>query len=157
MVKPQTISMRQVTPEDEAFLLELYASTRADVQAWECSNEEKDAFLEMQYRIQEQFFQSQYPNADQSVIQNGEKRMGRLYTAEDGKEIRILDITLLQEYRCSGIGSSVIGRVLEKAKKVRLPVRLMVERFNRARSLYERLGFQIIEDAGTHYLIEWTP
>jgi ribosomal protein S18 acetylase RimI-like enzyme len=155
MVKPEALSLRPITPDDEAFLMELYASARTDVQAWISGDKEKAVFLEMQYRVQDQYFRSQHPGADYSLIQSGKRNIGRLYTAKTDREIRVLDITLLPEYRNRGIGGSVISGTLEEAKNAHLPVRLMVERFNQARTLYERMGFQIIEDAGTHYHMEW--
>lgn len=151
------LSLRPVTPEDEAFLQVLYASAREDVQAWTCGEEEAGAFLMMQYRMQDHFFRAHYPEADYAVVHDGGKDVGRIYVARTAEEIRILDITLLSEQRNRGIGSTIIREILREAECARIPVRLMVERFNRARTLYERLGFRVREDVGTHFVMEWNP
>ena len=150
----QVLSLRPVTPEDEAFLHSLYGSVREDVQAWTCGEEESQAFLLMQYSMQDRFFRTNYPNADFTMIHDGGKCLGRIYVDRTPKEIRILDITLLPEYRGRGIGSMLLGWIIREAENARVPVRLMVERFSRARALYERLGFSIIEDTGTHFHME---
>jgi hypothetical protein len=36
-------------------------------------------------------------------------------------------------------------------------VRTHVEKVNRARRLYERLGFSIVGDEGVYWALEWTP
>jgi len=142
---------------DEEFLLRLYASTREDVLAWKCSEEERDSFFSMQHRMQEHYLRTSYPEAVCSVIQVEGKDAGRICVSHTAHEILILDIALLPEYRRRGIGSAVIADILEKAGEKRVPVMLMVDRFNRARSLYERMGFRILEDTGTHFVMGWTP
>lgn len=152
-----TPSLRPAAPDDEGFLIALFASTRPDVGAWACGEEEKAGFLLAQYRMREHSFQTRYPGAVSSVIRAAGKDAGRICVAGTPREIRILDIALLPEWRNRGIGSAVIGGILEEARGGRLPVRLMVERFSRARPLYERMGFHIVDESGTHYLMERTP
>ncbi len=48
-------------------------------------------------------------------------------------------------------------RILGEAALIGKPVRIHVERNNPAMRLYERLGFQKVEDQGVYWLMEWLP
>lgn len=150
--------LRPTTPSDEEFLLNVYASTRADEMArvdWD--DAQKDAFLRMQFNAQHQYYVENYIGAEFSVILQNDQPVGRLYIHRRKNEIRIMDIALLPEYRKQGIGSSLIQEILQQGKDSQLPVTIHVERFNPALHLYERLGFRQKEDKGVYWLMEWTP
>lgn len=69
-------------PEDEAFLVEVYAGTRAEeMRNWGWSTQEKEEFLSMQYRFQAQAYRMKYPGADCFVILMNKQRTGRLIVA----------------------------------------------------------------------------
>lgn len=148
------LSLRPATPEDEVFLHGLYASTREDVRSWNSGEEDVKEFLLMQYSMQDLYFRAHYPEAALSIVQNGGEDTGRIYVDRSAKEIRLLDITLFPRYRNRGIGSMLLGEIIRESEDKRIPARLMVERFSRARTLYERMGFSIIEDTGTHFQME---
>lgn len=150
--------LRPTTPSDEEFLLNVYASTRADEMArvdWD--DAQKDAFLRMQFNAQHQYYVENYVGAEFSVILQNDQPVGRLYIHRRTNEIRIMDIALLPEYRKQGIGSSLIQEILQQGTDSQLPVTIHVERFNPALHLYERLGFRQKEDKGVYWLMEWTP
>lgn len=65
--------------------------------------------------------------------------------------IFISEIQILPEYQSRGIGTFVIAEELEKADSMRIPVRLQVAKMNRARNLYERLGFLLCGETETHF------
>jgi ribosomal protein S18 acetylase RimI-like enzyme len=152
------ITLKNIQPADEEFLFAVYASTRVDEMAlvnW--SQEEKDTFLWMQFKTQGQYYKEIYPDAQYQMIQLENKPVGRLYVQRRKNEIRIIDIALLPEFRKRGIGSTLLGGILEEGKNQNLPVTIHVERFNPALHLYERLGFRQMEDKGVYYLMECTP
>ena len=150
--------LRTVTVDDADFLYSVYASTRADEMArvdW--TMEQKDAFLRMQFNAQSQFYTENYPGAEFQVITLNDQAIGRLYIHRREKEIRIMDIALLPEYRNSGIGSALLRDILEQGKNLNLPVTIHVEQFNPAMRLYKRMGFHPKEDKGVYLLMEWSP
>ena len=51
-----------------------------------------------------------------------------------------IDITLLPEYRQSGIGTAILRGLLAEATRDEKPFRIHVEKFNRAQRLYKRLA-----------------
>ena len=96
-----------------------------------------------------------YPNIEHSIILDGVRPIGRLMISRMEDEIRLVDIALLSEVRGNGIGAKLIADLLVIAQRENKPLRLHVEKFNRALQLYQRLGFRIIEDTGTQYFMEW--
>ena len=70
-------------------------------------------------------------------------------------EIRVMDITLLPEYRDRGIGRALMKDVLRKAARVRKFVSLHVEDSNPAKRLYERMGFVEVGEVSFHKLLHW--
>lgn len=149
-----SITLRPAGPDDEAFLYELYASTRAaELAAYGWDAAQQTAFLSLQFRAQQAHY-AEYPNADDRIILNDAQPIGRLLVSQLEKEVRLVDIALLPPWRGQGIGARVIDDLLLGAARAGLPVRLHVEKFNPARRLYERLRFVVVGDAGAHYLME---
>ncbi|MFY9607462.1 MAG: GNAT family N-acetyltransferase [Blastocatellia bacterium] len=153
---PKLVTFRPVGPDDEAFLLEVYAGTRLDelaVTPWDES--QREAFLRLQFAAQQQHYQNHFPEADHQLIMVDERPVGRIYVAKRSDEVRILDIALLPEERNRGIGSFLIKEVMAEASKAGKPVRIYVESLNPSLKLFERLGFSGVQDIGTHFLLEW--
>lgn len=146
------ISLRPVVPDDLAFLKSVYASTREEelaVVPW--SAEQKDAFIEMQFRAQDTDYRRNYPDARFDVILREGTPAGRLYVHRRETEISILDITLLPEYRGAGIGGGLLGALIAEADGAGKPLEIYVEKFNRAQTLYRRLGFVETDDTSVYW------
>ena len=149
------IRFRPITLGDEPFLSQVYASTRLDelaVTDW--TDEQKVAFLQMQFVAQHKFYQENYTDTDFLVILQDDTLIGRLYVARWKEEIRIVDIAILPAYRRSGIGTTILRDLLAEADAAGKPVRIHVERENPALRLYQRLGFVMIEDKGVYLFME---
>jgi GNAT superfamily N-acetyltransferase len=150
------ISLRSVTPEDNSFLAAVYASTRWDELAptgW--SDEEKAVFCRRQFDAQSAHYRENYPGASLQIIERDGVPVGRLYVAYWEREIRIMDIALLPEHRGSGIGTRLLRDLQEEARSAGKSLTIHVERFNPALQLYQRLGFEQVEDKGVYLLMEW--
>ena len=151
-----TITLRDVTPEDRNFLLDVYATTRADELAmvpW--SEEQRLAFLNSQFNAQDVYYHERFPDAQYSVILQDGDPVGRIYILREEQEIRMLDITVLPQYRGRGIGTSLVGDLLDEGKRTGKGVRIFVEQFNPSRRLFERLGFSQVREEGINLLLEW--
>jgi ribosomal protein S18 acetylase RimI-like enzyme len=152
------ITLRPALPEDESFLFEVYASTRAQEMAlvpWD--DEQRKSFLAMQFAAQHSHYQQQFPQASFSVILRENSPVGRLYVLREDREIRILDITILPEYRNGGIGTSLLRDLLDEAAEAKKRVLIYVETFNPSLRLLERLGFKSIAEEGINFLMEYQP
>ena len=153
----EAITLRSVSSADEAFLREVYSSTRTEELAqvpWD--HEQKAAFLRMQFEAQDRYYHEVYPNGAFDVILIEGEPAGRLYVNRGPDEVRIIDIAMLPSYRNRRIGTHLIGALQAEAALARKPLRIHVERFNPAMRLYERLGFQPIADRGVYLFLEWT-
>jgi ribosomal protein S18 acetylase RimI-like enzyme len=150
------ITLRPALPDDEPFLLKVYASARADEMAacgW--SGAQQEAFLKMQFTTQQMAYGAQFPDADQSIILRDELMIGRMLIDRRDEEIYLVDITLLAEHRGDGIGASLIRDLQREASAAGKAVRLRVMKTNRAVSFYERLGFSKVNESSTHFQMEW--
>jgi RimJ/RimL family protein N-acetyltransferase len=150
------VTLIPVTPEDEAFLYEVFASTRAEELAQVPWNEaQREAFLKSQFAAQQLHYSTYYPDSTHDIILLGSHSIGRLYVARSAEKISILDITILPEHRNKSIGTPLIKRLMDEAADAGKRLTIYVESFNPSRRLFERLGFSKIEDDGVNYLMEW--
>lgn len=150
------IALRPVGPEDDDFLLAVYASTRAEEMAlvpW--TDQQCEAFIRSQFSAQLDHYSKKYPAANHDVILSNGRRVGRLYVARLDQEVRIVDITVLPAERNGGIGSYLIKQLLDEARRGEKVTRIYVEEFNPSLSLFQRLGFSLKEQHGIHLLLEW--
>lgn len=149
------IELRPVAADDEAFLFDLYRDTRAEeMTAWGLPPAQMEAILRLQYNARQQSYDFQYRGADHRVIVVDNRPVGRLLVFRTAEEFRLVDIALLGEFRGAGIGTRLIEDLIDEAVKAGKPVRLHVEKLNRAARLYERLGFVMVADKGAYLLME---
>jgi GNAT superfamily N-acetyltransferase len=152
------IDLRPAGPDDAEFLYRVYANTRYQELAplgW--AAEQVEAFLRMQFRAQDTHYRQHYPSAAFDVVVVGGVPAGRLYTDRWADQIRVIDISLLPEFRGAGVGTALFARVMAEAAATGRRVSIHVEAFNPARRLYERLGFVRRDGTGIYDLMEWTP
>ena len=153
------VETRPVVPEDDEFLLDVYASTRADELApvpW--TDEQKRAFLRMQFDAQRGEYFKRFPDSDYRVILVGGRPAGRLWVARTPAQIRLMDIALLPEFRNRGVGKLLVSRLADEAARAGLPLRHMVFELNEeALRFYERLGFTRLELHGAYWEMEKRP
>ncbi|MDX6581863.1 MAG: hypothetical protein QOI10_1047 [Solirubrobacterales bacterium] len=151
------LTLRPATPDDRDFLLDVYASTRASELAlmpWD--DAAKRAFVEHQFHAQDVHYRRHYEGATFDVVEVAGEPAGRLYVLRGARDIRIMDIALLEAFRGRGIGTALLRPLLDEARADRRSVSIHVEVTNPARALYERLGFEAVEDHGAHLLMAWT-
>lgn len=153
------IGYRDITPDDMAFLTQLYRSTReAELARTPWGEAEKQAFIEMQFTAQHDHYQKHYPDALWLVITQTQQRIGRLYLERWDTEHRIIDIALMSQARGQGIGAAILADLMEDAAADGgKGIGIHVEKANPAMALYLRLGFVVVEDKGVYDLLRWSP
>jgi GNAT superfamily N-acetyltransferase len=154
-----SITLRPIREEDLEFLLRLYATTRADEMAMvtDWTDEQKDAFVRMQFQAQHAWYQEHYGDAQFDLVLMDGVPAGRLYVHRRNAEIRLVDISLIPELRGKGVGSALLRELMAEAEAAGKPLTIHVEKYNPAMRLYLRLGFKPIEDRGPYDLMEWKP
>ena len=153
-----TLSLRPATDDDLVLLREVYASTRAaELSVVEWTDAERNAFLDQQFTAQDRYYREHYVNATFDVVEVDGVPVGRLYAARWPEEIRIIDIALLPAWCGRGLGTQLLHALMEDAAASHRALTIHVEHQNPARSLYQRLGFEPVEDRGVHLFMAWRP
>ena len=152
------IQLRHVEERDTAFIESVYRTTReAELNFTNWSEHQKGAFISMQSTAQLAEYKTKFPGARFQVITYNKKDAGRYYTWEDETEIRLIDITVLPQFRGKGIGKYLLEQLIERSNKVQKKVSLHVEALNPVLKLYQRLGFIHIRNNGRYYYMERQP
>jgi GNAT superfamily N-acetyltransferase len=140
-------------------LLRIYRSTREEELAMvlDWNEEMKAAFVHQQFEAQHVWYRDHYEGAQFDVILVDGAPAGRLYVHRRADDIRLVDITLLPDFRKGGLGTSILHDLLAEGREAGKPVTIHVEVFNPAMRLYERLGFVPVEERGPYRLMKWSP
>lgn len=147
---------RPIADADLRFLARLYASTRAQELApvpW--TEDEKAAFLLMQFQAQHTHYQTHYIAADWLVVELAAEPVGRLYIARWAREHRLIDIAFLPEFCGRGFGTALLRDLMDEARAAGKALTIHVEKNNPAMRLYRRLGFVPISEQGVYELMQW--
>ncbi len=145
------VTLRRIDDADRAFLSDLYALTRAAEMApvpW--PEQAKRDFLQQQFDLQHDYYHANYQGADFLLIEVDGERAGRIYVHRSPGDIRVMDIALLPELRARGIGSALLGELIDESERSGSSITLHVEADNPAVRLYRRLGFEHLEDRGVY-------
>lgn len=130
---PRHLTLRPALESDVPFLLALrLAAMAAHLRA---------AGVELTAAETEQRVRADFDAAH--VVELHGERIGLLKLARAPGEWRLLQVQLLPRHQRQGIGSHLIGQVLQQARAQRTAVTLSVLSVNPARRLYERLGFEV--------------
>jgi len=154
----RNLLLEQVTPEDDDFLLSVYASTReAELAQAEWQEGQKEAFVKWQFDLQRREYDTRFPDAEYYLILIDDSPAGRIWIGQDKEQIRLLDIALLPEFQNLGAGTHLLRLLIDEARKAAKPLRHMVFVLNNdAHRFYERLGFTVIDDLGAYKHMEWS-
>ena len=153
----QNLSLRPAESADEAFLETLYADMRRNELAiFNWSREQENAFFKMQFELQTRAYRMQFPNAAYYIIESDKTPVGRLIVERGEREIRLIDISLLAEFRSRGIGAFLLEKLKAEAAADGKSVFLRVLKTNAsAKRFYERLGFTVVEEADLHFAMRY--
>ena len=152
------VTLRAATPQDQELLYQVYASTREEeIAPLNWTQEQKTAFLRMQFDAQRRHYLAHYADAEYQIILRDGMPVGRLYVHRGTRDLRIMDIALLPAHRGIGIGGAILAELLSEGAATQRTVSIHVERFNPAMRLYRRLGFVEVEEQGIYLLMECRP
>lgn len=103
--------------------------------------------------FQKEYFKKKFDVNKIKLITFNNQNIGMLETEKTKNNIHIEEIQLLPEYQGKGIGTKVLQDIIEDAKQKKVNLDLRVMKINPAKKLYERLGFVIVGETETHYLM----
>lgn len=146
-----------ILPDDENFLQDVYATTRDDVQYLPWDESLKREFILMQYRAQKAHYDEYYKNSVHYIVIYDGRPAGRYWMDYGKEDIRLVDMSILPEYRGHGIGTELFKYAFERSGELGLPCVLHVMKEHRSIPMYKRLGFRIIGETGVHDKMERPP
>jgi membrane protease YdiL (CAAX protease family)/ribosomal protein S18 acetylase RimI-like enzyme len=106
-------------------------------------------------KLQRDLFAARWnPTISQIVMIDG-LAVGLVATEDRSDELWLDEIQVARDWRGQGLGSAVVGDLIDRARKDCKPLRLQVLKENtRAQNLYRRLGFRATGKTATHVLME---
>ncbi|MGI8473215.1 GNAT family N-acetyltransferase [Pectobacterium brasiliense] len=132
----RNITLRPATPEDEQFLFELRRATmdehlhKAGVIADDSAHWQR----------------IKYHYNDAYIVLMGSERIGLFKRYKGANEWTIIQIQILPAYQGQGIAAWLLHTFLRQADEANVPVTLSVLNGNRAITLYQRVGFKIVDN-----------
>ena len=104
--------------------------------------------------IQHGFFEKKWEPARLQKILCENEIVGVLWVERREDHVEVLEIQIDPEFQGRGLGTAVLSDILGQVDQAGLSVKLQVLFKNRAKALYERLGFVVTGETDTHYLME---
>jgi len=150
------VGLRPANDNDREFLLQVYQISREielSMTPWD--DAQKRAFAEHQLDAQTYTDRVQYPEHTHEIIVYEGVPAGRIYVDRGDREISILDIAVIHEYRRKGIGTSLVTGLQKEAAETNRSVSIYIERFNPSQKLFGELGFEIVPDESVDLRFEW--
>lgn len=138
------VELRPARPDDYDFLYRLHQASMkeyiAQVWGWDET-------------WQQNYFAQHFDPTVSQIIRLRDQDNGVVSILERETEWFINLIEILPEYQRHGIGTAVIQTILDEGKRQGKPVALQVLKINPAQKLYARLGFTLVGETETHYLM----
>ena len=105
---------------------------------------------------QDRFFEMKWANANLAILEVDGINCGYVTVEDRVSEVHLVELVVHPEFQGRGIGSSFIQRLIERATKRSVAIRLQVLLNNRAIELYRRLGFQRLRQNGKRNVFDGT-
>lgn len=134
--------LRRVNGDDREFLYQLHCATMRDYieRTWGWDEEWQRTHIEARF----------VATMQQVIIVEG-RCVGMIEADRRPDELFIANVQVLPAEQGRGIGGAVIGQLMADAARSGVPVTLQVLKINeRARRLYERLGFVVTGQEPPH-------
>lgn len=140
----QKIAFRPACYQDYDFLYQLHITTMKDYvdKTWGWNDD-----------FQQKMFKENFEPDKLKVITFDKKDIGIIVVENSDKDVFLRVIEILPKYQNKGIGRCIIQDMLDKAKNANKVVFLYVLKVNPAQNLYKSLGFEIVSETTTHYIM----
>jgi ribosomal protein S18 acetylase RimI-like enzyme len=89
------------------------------------------------------------------IILLNDKKIGLLKIAEQQQNIEIIQIQIEPLHQGKGLGKNIIKSIIEKLSDKKLSVTLSVLRGNKAKKLYEAIGFKVIAENNESFIMKY--
>jgi ribosomal protein S18 acetylase RimI-like enzyme len=138
------ISRRPATDQDDAFLFELFKTTRAEFANVLIPPAQLDSLMRMQHAAQTNTYTQQYAGDHEIILLDGNP-IGRIWVWRGPNQYRLVDISILPDWRNRGIGSDLLRETIGVARAAGLPLGCAVATNNPGSlRFHQRLGFRVV-------------
>jgi ribosomal protein S18 acetylase RimI-like enzyme len=153
-----TVSTRPATDQDDAFLFALFKAVRSPEFAHALLPlAQLDLLLSIQYAGQKQTYGARYPDGNAVILLEGAP-VGRIWLFRGTSEHRLVDISLMPEFRNRGFGVALVMEAIAAARAGGVPLRCSVAATNPGSlRFHQRLGFQIVGQDDLNYNLAVQP
>jgi GNAT superfamily N-acetyltransferase len=136
--------LRAATEDDRAFLYDLMVATMKEyvAQTWGWDEE-----------FQRRRFLASNPATRSQIIVVAGQEVGAVSIVEREAELFLASLLILPAHQRQGLGTAILQDLFRRAATLGVPVGLQVLKVNPARRLYERLGFTLVGETPTHWLM----
>jgi len=157
VIRPEHVNERAAVPGDEPFLRLLFFSVREpEFAPAGLPRDQLEALLDQQFSAMRTYYAEALPETLYVILEHAGLPVG--YEAvRETDVLHLVDLALLPDYQNHGIGADRVRRLQARAAASGLELTLNVEIFNPAMRLYDRLGFEVIENSGIYHLMRWRP
>jgi ribosomal protein S18 acetylase RimI-like enzyme len=150
------LALRAINHTDQAFLTDLYAVSRPELEGLRSQGAVFDQLMAMQMRAQQLGLASTFPDAQQLVIERQQQAVGKLVVDWGDADVRVVDIAVALGARRSGVARAVLVALQHAAAAAGLRVSLAVATSNApAQALYRGLGFQVKQQDALFEQLVW--
>jgi len=105
---------------------------------------------------QDHYADMDFDSRNPHIIQYEEKPVGVIGWQEKHDHIWFGPIFVLPQFQNKGIGSFLVKQFIKDSEEKNIALRLQTLRMNeRAKKLYERLGFTVLSASGVHWQMEY--
>lgn len=141
-----SISRRPATSADEKFMRELHKAAYQEVIVRQ--------FGQWDDALQASLFSQKWIPEKFEIVEIAGRAIGCVRVDDRTDHVFLEEIQLLPEFQGRGIGSALIQSEITRARRMHQPVLLQVLTGNdRARALYERLGFEVCGTTERHFIL----
>jgi GNAT superfamily N-acetyltransferase len=137
--------LRDARPDDFEFLHTLHVATLRPYVEETWGWDDADQLARFRARFD--------PHKVQVIVSDGQD-VGALALKSLAEWLVIASLLITPAWQRRGLGSRIVEDLLIQARARRQRTRLQVLKVNPARRLYERLGFELVEETATHYVME---
>jgi GNAT superfamily N-acetyltransferase len=102
---------------------------------------------------QARYFRDHFDPTTRQVIEGDGESIGCISVERREDCIFLTALEIAPDYQSRGIGTKLIQALCDEADDRSVPVELQVLKVNPARRLYEWLGFAVVGETETHYLM----
>jgi GNAT superfamily N-acetyltransferase len=141
-------TLRQATKADAAFLARLHHATMQPY---------LEQTLGWDEATQLAMFGEQFDPTHLQIILLSGREVGALRMEWQEETLALANLQLLPEEQGKGLGTLILTHLLDLARFEGVPATLYVLKVNPSRRLFERLGFRVLEETPTSYLMQAEP